>query len=182
MAYRYGRVYPPMADAMGFSLKPPKWLRKLQPGKVLKKIAIPLAVIGGAILIPGAGGLIVHGLEAAGGAALSAIKSVPGLVSKGVNALTSPGEENAQGQAGPSLLQQVASAGGMLSPPVGTPPIIQAPSGSSIINPAKPLAAGAPGELPSWALPAGIAALALFALSGNQTRPARRMRRTRRSR
>jgi hypothetical protein len=39
-------------DGLGLSLRPPKWVRKIQPGKILKKVAIPLA-IGGALFIPG---------------------------------------------------------------------------------------------------------------------------------
>jgi hypothetical protein len=54
---------------LGFSLKPPKWARKMQPGKILKKIAIPLAVVGGALLIPGGGALLAKGLV--GGAKLA---------------------------------------------------------------------------------------------------------------
>ncbi|HLB37469.1 MAG TPA: hypothetical protein VJL31_12935 [Gemmatimonadales bacterium] len=59
-------------SGLGFSLKPPKWLRKAQPGKILKKAAIPLAVIGGALLIPGVGGALVGAATAAGRAAAGA--------------------------------------------------------------------------------------------------------------
>jgi hypothetical protein len=51
---------------LGFSLKPPKWLRKAQPGKILKKYALPIAAIGAAFLIPGAAPLLAKGAVGAG--------------------------------------------------------------------------------------------------------------------
>lgn len=73
--------------ALGFSLKPPKWLRKMKPGKVL----VPLAAVAGTLLIPGVGGLLVGGITAAAkaigagaaaaaGAATPAIQSLAPLV------------------------------------------------------------------------------------------------------
>lgn len=79
-------------EGLGFSLKPPKWLRKMQPGKVLKKLAVPLAIGAGALLIPGvapaAAGLIRGAAGAAGSAArliggklvAPAIKQASGLI------------------------------------------------------------------------------------------------------
>lgn len=60
--------------SLGFSLRPPKWVRKLKPGKFL----LPAAAIIGTLLIPGVGGAIVGGVlasaKAIGGAAGSLIK------------------------------------------------------------------------------------------------------------
>jgi hypothetical protein len=61
-------------SGLGFSLKPPKWIRKMQPGKVLKKVAVPLAIVAGAVLIPGAAPLLAKGLLGAGKLALGAGK------------------------------------------------------------------------------------------------------------
>ena len=49
---------------LGISFRRPRWLRKLRPLRVLRKIAVPLAVAGGALLIPGVAPLA---LKAAGG-------------------------------------------------------------------------------------------------------------------
>lgn len=51
---------------LGFSLKPPKWVRKLTIKKVLKPLAITAAVITGAALIPGALPLLARGVLGAG--------------------------------------------------------------------------------------------------------------------
>ena len=56
-------------DQLGFSLKPPKWLRKAQPGKILKKIAVPAALVG-AMFIPGVAPAALAVLKGAGGLAL----------------------------------------------------------------------------------------------------------------
>lgn len=68
---------------LDFSLKPPKWLRKAQPGKILKKLAVPIAV-GAALLIPGVAPAVATvargafgGVKAVGGAALSLFRGKP---------------------------------------------------------------------------------------------------------
>jgi hypothetical protein len=74
-------------DGLGLSLKRPKWLRKMQPGKVLKKIAAPLALVGGALLIPGAGAMLVKGAAGAvRGAAGAARFAGKGLLKGGKSA------------------------------------------------------------------------------------------------
>lgn len=64
-----------LAD-VGFSLKPPKWIRKAQPGKILKKIAVPLAIGAGTLLVPGAGTLAAKGIVGAAKLALGAGKGI----------------------------------------------------------------------------------------------------------
>ena len=67
-------------EGLGFSLKPPKWLRKAQPGKILAKVAVPAAAITAAALIPGvaplaltvAKGALVKGGKLFGSAARAA--------------------------------------------------------------------------------------------------------------
>jgi hypothetical protein len=76
-------------ETLGFSLKPPKWLRKAQPGKILKKAAIPLAIAAGTLLIPGVGGAAVKGLTAVGGAALKGTKGLARFIGLGKKALPS---------------------------------------------------------------------------------------------
>jgi len=67
-------------DGLGFSLKPPKWLRKL----TIKKAIVPLAVVGASLFIPGAAPLLAKGIVGAsklvvGGGRLLG-KGVTGLV------------------------------------------------------------------------------------------------------
>lgn len=58
-------------NGLEFSLKPPKWLRKAQPGKILAKAAVPLA-IGAALLIPGVAPVVAG----AAGAIFKGVKTV----------------------------------------------------------------------------------------------------------
>jgi hypothetical protein len=51
---------------LGFSLKRPRWLRKIQPGIFLQKHALPIAAIGASFFIPGAAALAAKGLVGAG--------------------------------------------------------------------------------------------------------------------
>jgi hypothetical protein len=78
-------------EPLGFSLKPPKWLRKAQPGKILKKIAVPLA-IGGALLIPGVAPLALTAVKAGGGLLLKGgagvVKAGGGLFRLGAKTVT----------------------------------------------------------------------------------------------
>lgn len=93
-----GTVFIPAGSnlsGLGFSLKPPKWLRKMQPGKILKKAALPLA-IGAALFIPGALPLLAKGV-------VGASKLVVGggrLVAKGVTAAARLAAGNAKTAAG----------------------------------------------------------------------------------
>jgi hypothetical protein len=67
------------ADGLGFSLKPPKWVRKL----TLKKAIVPLAIVGATFLIPGAGALLAKGVLGATKLAFGGVK----LAGKGVTGL-----------------------------------------------------------------------------------------------
>jgi hypothetical protein len=58
------------------SFKIPKGIRKL----TLKKVAAPLAVVAGAVLLPGVGGAVVAGLGAAGKAVAGAVKGTAATV------------------------------------------------------------------------------------------------------
>jgi len=62
---------------LGFSLRPPKWLRKAQPGVILKKAA-PYIAAGAAIaLVPGLAPMLAKGALAVGKGALVVGKAVP---------------------------------------------------------------------------------------------------------
>lgn len=63
----------PTLEGLGFSLKPPKWLRKAQPGKLLKKAAPPLA-IGASLFVPG----VAPAVAAVGKGIFGAAKAVGG--------------------------------------------------------------------------------------------------------
>lgn len=58
-------VSPDLAG-LGFSLKPPKFIRKLTLKKLVKPLLITAAVVTGAALIPGALPLLAHGVVGAG--------------------------------------------------------------------------------------------------------------------
>ncbi len=179
----------PSSTGLGFSFRPPKWLRKAQPGKILAKAAIPLAVIGGALLIPGVGGAIV-------GAATGAVKGAGSLLKMGGSAIASSLKPvtNTVGTSVANTLQplpaQVVTNLLTPTPPMGSPnpaivppqtfnpapqvaygpPMVSSGAGASSFAPAGPggeAPAGAQpaGELPSWAIPAGIAAVALLVMS-----------------
>jgi hypothetical protein len=66
------------SDGLGLSLKPPRWLRKMQPGVYIRKHPLILAPLA---LIPGVAPAIAAGATAAGGALLSVGKAGAGLVS-----------------------------------------------------------------------------------------------------
>ena len=55
---------------LSFSFKRPRWLRKAQPGKILKKYALPIGLVAGSLFIPGvaplAGKVIMGGAKFAG--------------------------------------------------------------------------------------------------------------------
>jgi hypothetical protein len=74
-------------EGLGFSLKPPKWLRKAQPGKVLKKIALPVAAIAATAFIPGAAPLALKaatGVARAAGSVLRAGGAAARVIGRGV--------------------------------------------------------------------------------------------------
>lgn len=109
---------------LGFSLKPPKWLRKMQPGKILKKAIVPAAIIGGSLLIPGVGGVVAKGLTSAakGAASLARLgfgvgKGVVGgaakLAGKGASGIARLfSGKLAAGSAASTLLSSAGSAAG----------------------------------------------------------------------
>src|SRR5258706_15265673 len=76
---------------LGFSLKPPKALRKLsfksiskiQPGKVLAKVAVPLAITAGALLIPGVAPAALAAARGGAGLAARGITGAAGLLGRG---------------------------------------------------------------------------------------------------
>jgi hypothetical protein len=53
-------------SGLGFSLKPPKFIRKFQPGIFIQKHALPIAAIGASFLIPGVAPLAAKGILGAG--------------------------------------------------------------------------------------------------------------------
>jgi hypothetical protein len=158
-------IYPGVIDQLGFSLKPPKWLRKAQPGKILKKAAIPLAVVGATLLIPGAGGVIASAaLAAAKGAAKlgkGAVKLVsPTVVSTAKQAGTQAATTfvapmfPAPSAIGPNapganIVSATPAGGGFYGPPM--PTSIEPPAGATAAEPA------GVGGMPGWLLPAAIA-------------------------
>lgn len=85
-AYSRGSDIAAGYDGLGFSLKPPKWLRKLQPGKVLKK-ALPFAAGAAALFIPGVGPAIAG----AASGLLSAGRAAAPLILRGGKALVAAG-------------------------------------------------------------------------------------------
>jgi len=102
-------------NMLGFSLKPPRWLRKAQPGKILKKVAIPAAIVG-AMFIPGVAPLALKagaGLLKGGAGLLrggfSAAKKIPGIFSRPSAVPTRP---------------PVMGEPGYQYPTAGTPPFV----------------------------------------------------------
>jgi hypothetical protein len=91
-------------EGLGFSLKPPKFVRKavkaiskIQPGKVLAKVALPAAAIAAAALIPGAAPLALRAVtgvaKAAGGvlrAGGGAVKAAGGFVARSAPRILAP--------------------------------------------------------------------------------------------
>jgi hypothetical protein len=162
---------------LGFSLRPPKWLRKAQPGRILKKAAIPLAIIGGTLLIPGVGGAVVGGLTAAGKAvggfaarSFKSIRRVGSTVNTTVNTIMPAPSVSTYSTPAPmiSTLPGPAPSVSTFSMPAPVPT-----EGGSFM-PAQPVASdqatgsSAPSELPGWVIPAGIAAVALVFMSGRR--------------
>lgn len=132
-----GGAYQPMHDdqGLGFSLKPPKWIRKAKPGKILAKIAVPAAVIGASFLIPGVGGALVKGITSAGGmlfrgatAAGKAVVGAGGAVAKAAAPVIAPATKAVEVVA-PGLIPppiQALLPGGVPSGPGGS---VDAPAG-----------------------------------------------------
>lgn len=94
---------------LGFSLKPPKWLRKMQPGKFL----LPAAAVVGTLLIPGVGGAVAG---AAGAAAKGIASASSGFARVITGAIKSA----------PGAIQTLSTAAGTMSPagPMTTLPSI----------------------------------------------------------
>jgi hypothetical protein len=169
---------------LGFSLKPPKWVRKAQPGKILKKIALPAAAVGAALLIPGVGGAIVGGISAAArasGSVLSKLVSVVRKVPSPVPALraapailNSPVAQTISTALSPASVMPASSPS--MPTPISMSPMTDAPQqyASSSFAPAQASASDqaagtSSGEMPPWLIPAGIAAAALVLMSNRRS-------------
>lgn len=151
-------------ETLGFSLKPPKWLRKAQPGKILGKAALPLGVIAGALLIPGVGGALVGGLKAGVSAAsrLMSAKPIPGIPTIGSQVKTLVSDMDRVQPFAPSS-PATNSVAVMPAPMVSAPPTIDSSAGSSAQAPA-----GAD-AMPGWLIPAGLAlAVVMFSRGGRR--------------
>jgi len=133
-------------DGLGFSLKPPKAIRKaakaIKKAVTLKNVLKVGAIVGAAALIPGALPLIAKGALGAGKLVLGSGK----LAAKGVTSAARFG------------LRNVVKAGRVLNPPAGTPPIA-APSPAEVLQeiaqpqlpaPAAPLEPAAPTVVPGY--------------------------------
>jgi hypothetical protein len=175
-----------ITDGLGFSLKPPKWLRKAQPGKILKKIALPIAAVGATLLIPGAAPLV-------GAALKTAVKAVPAgirLIGKGTSKLatalapvapkftiSAPSVAATIGIqlpiAAPAAVPDFTTTAPLVTAPTFAPsqPSYAATPGGGATVEAAPGAAGAP----PWGLLLGAGAVLLFAggLAGRGSRARR---------
>lgn len=133
-------------DGLGFSLKPPKSVRKaftaVKKAVTLKNVLKVGAIVGAAALIPGALPLIAKGALGAGKLVLGSGK----LAAKGVGSVAKFG------------LRNVFKAGRVLQGPGGTPPIT-APSPAEVLqeiaqpqlpSPAAPLEPAAPTVVPGY--------------------------------
>lgn len=116
-------------DGLAFSLKPPKWARKLTIKKVLKPLAIAGAVVGTALAAPVVLPALAHGAVATGGLVARGLvggsKLVGGAVSKLLGKGASLGKNNLPSSAGgllTSIVDQKLAAQGALEPsPASTP-------------------------------------------------------------
>jgi hypothetical protein len=147
---------------IGFSLKPPRWLRKMQPGKVLVKYGLPAAAVAATFFIPGvapaaarivAGGarLLTRSGGAVGRKVASLFKSHPGTPPITSPGPASPGPaspEQAAWQAYQSYSPGPASGGGGGAPS-------ESPTEAGMAAPAS----GSP-------MPLILGGLALLALTG----------------
>jgi hypothetical protein len=143
-------------ETLGFSLKPPKWLRKMQPGKILAKAAPVLGIIAGAILIPGVGGVLAKGLTTAGGLAVKGLKAAGGGAVSVVKSAVAPGN--------PSPLPTISTSLPMVASPT-VAPVVPSTPGSSAAQPA-----GGSSQLNSMLVPALIGVAALVVLTSNRRR------------
>jgi hypothetical protein len=150
------------SSAMGFSLKPPKWLRKA--GTAVAKVALPIAAVGGALLLPGVGSGIVAAASGlfgrkVGVPASTVIPAAPQAAgASGVVASTIKAAATLFPASSPSVPTPVSFTPMVEPMSPGLAPRIAASAGSS---------AGSPtgGATPDWLMPAviGGAALLLFA-------------------
>jgi hypothetical protein len=130
-------------SGLGFSLKPPKWIRKMQPGKILKKVAVPLAVVGASLLIPGVGGALVKGATSAGKFALGAGKlAFKGVTGAGKFALRTAGFGKAATAAKPiGLFHKLLGAAGTAAAiaPLATSLMPRKTTTETILQPSEPV-------------------------------------------
>lgn len=124
--------FAPPGAALGFSLKPPKYLRKFQPGKVLKKLAVP-AAIGATLFIPGVapalatvGRGVVTGIKGAGSAVVGLFRPKPKLPTQSLQAAL-----------GLPTLTPKPRTGilGLGIPPFSTPPFATVPESIPTVSP-----------------------------------------------
>lgn len=112
-------------EQLGFSLKPPSWLRKAQPGKILAKAAVPLAV-GASLFIPGVAPAALAVVKTVGAGALSAGKLL-GKGAIGTTRLLGKGVGKSTG----FLAKKVVS---VVAPPKVTPPITDAEQSGALTS------------------------------------------------
>ena len=177
------------STGLGFSLKPPKFVRKaataVKRAVTLKRVLIGGAVVAGALV---AGPAVAAGLKigaravgrGAGGLLKFGKKIAGGMLSPGGGGEASPPADFAPPQVDIAPPMQPIAALPLPDAPVSMPP----PSGSeyvppSMLSPAPTdttSAAPAQAGFPAWALPvAGVAALVLVPkLMGGSSRPRRR--------
>jgi hypothetical protein len=134
-------------DPLGFSLKPPRWIRKAQPGVFIRKNIIPIAAGASLFLIPGAAPLALKAVTGAGSLLARGGKAAGGGVSNLVRSLFAKRPT----QPTPPILQP----GVTFTPPggvpvdVGTPFIPPTPTVASEQSfPSSPGATGGGGEAP----------------------------------
>jgi hypothetical protein len=172
---------PETTAALGFSLRPPKWVRKAQPGKVLKKAIIPIAVVGATLLIPGVGGAVVGAVTAAAKASGGFVGRIFGkgiTVAKTVTTAVKPVAPLVQ-QIAPMALPMMPGSVPAASAPSTPTPVSMTPqsaapeisSSGSMFTPsasaASDQATGGSGAastgMPGWVIPAGLG-LVVFAM------------------
>lgn len=127
-------------DNLGFSLKPPKFIRKLQPGKLLKKAAIPLA-IGAAALIPGVAPAIATVGKGLVTGAAKLVTGPAGLIAKNVGAAGSVlgVKRGAFGGVFASLANKVAAARSQSPQPEAVQPATIEEMAPAYVPPAAPI-------------------------------------------
>jgi len=123
-------------SGLGFSLKPPRWIRKAQPGIFIQKHALPLALVGSAFLIPGAGALAAKGILGAGRLAAGGARGV----AAGARNLFS----FARGIKAPKLPTQALQQAAQYVAPVAVVPQQMIPVANPTLGPTEMVSAGGP--------------------------------------